>query len=110
MIAHGTPFASHTPAVSRAKLIARRATIIAVPFLTGIGVALTLFACCCPGGVARDGAIAPVPAPPIGLAHFDEPAEVAPSAHTQAEMHNVRFHVDPTIVLRIHTLRGEFFD
>src|ERR1041384_8169874 len=99
----------HTPAVSRAKLIARRATVIAVPFLTGIGVALTLFACCCPGGVARDGAVAPFPAPPIGLAHFDEPAEVAPSAHMQAEMHNVRFHVDPTIVLNLYPLRTDVF-
>lgn len=96
--------------MSKAKLIARRAAVIAVPFFTGIGVALTLFACCCPGHLAREGAVAPVPAPPIGLAHFDEPAEVAPAAHTQAEMHNVLFHVDPTIVLRIHTLRGEFFD
>ena len=84
--------------------------MVLIPFVTGALVALTLFACCCPGKLTRDQAAEPVPAPPIGLAHFDEPKEVAPAAHTQAEMRNVLFHVDKTIVLRIHTLRGEFFD
>jgi hypothetical protein len=95
--------------VSKAKLIARRSAM-AVGILTGIVAALTLFACCCPGRMAQQGAVEPVPTPPIGLAHFNEPADVTPSAHTQAEMHNVLFHADPTIVLNIHTLRGEFFD
>lgn len=95
--------------MAKAKLIARRAALVLVPFLTGAGVALTLFACCCPGKISRD-TLEPVPAPPIGVAHFNEPADVAPASHTQAEMHNVLFHVDRTIVLRIHTLRGEFFD
>ncbi|HJQ40874.1 MAG TPA: hypothetical protein VKB93_27365 [Thermoanaerobaculia bacterium] len=97
-------------AVSKVKLIARRTAVVLIPFLTGIGVALTLFACCCPGHVGRDQGVEPVAAPPIGLSHFEEPKDVASAAHTQAEMHNVLFHVDPTIVLRIHSLRGEFFD
>jgi hypothetical protein len=92
------------------KTVARRTIVLLVPFVTGIVVALTLFACCCPGKLARDSGAEPVPAPPIGLAHFDEPKEVASAAHTQAEMHNVLFHVDRTIVLNIHSLRGEFFD
>jgi hypothetical protein len=96
--------------VSKVKLLARRTAVVLIPFLTGVAVALTLFACCCPGRLARDQAPEPIPTPPIGLAHFDEPKDAAPAAHTQAEMHNVMFHVDPTIVLRIHTLRGEFFD
>jgi hypothetical protein len=104
-----THLLAERPVVSKAKLIARRSAI-AVLFLTGIVAALTLFACCCPGRVARQGAVEPVPAPPIGLAHFEEPAEIAAAVHTQAEMHNVLFHADSTIVLRIHTLRGEFFD
>lgn len=84
--------------------------MVLVPFLTGAGLALTLFACCCPGRLASDRAMEPVPTPPVGVAHFNEPQDVVPSAHTQAEMHNVLFHVDPTIVLQIHSLRGEFFD
>jgi hypothetical protein len=96
--------------VSKWKTIARRTGLAFIPFVTGLIVALTLFACCCPGRLARDEAPQPVPTPPIALAHFDEPKDVAPAAHTQAEMHNVLFHVDPTIVLRIHSLRGEFFD
>jgi len=95
--------------VTKAKLIARRAALVLVPFFTGVGVCLTLFACCCPGRIGHD-AVEPVPAPPIGVAHFNEPAEAAPASHTQAEMHNVLFHIDRTIVLRIHSLRGEFFD
>jgi len=96
--------------VSKVKLIARRTAVVLVPFLTGVGVALTLFACCCPGRLARDQAPEPVPAPPIGAVHFNEPEDAAPSAHTQAEMHNVSFHVDQTIALKIYSLRGEFFD
>jgi hypothetical protein len=96
--------------VSKWKTIARRTGLAFIPFVTGLVVALTLFACCCPGRLARDDAPQPIPTPPIALVHFDEPKEVAPAVHTQAEMHNVLFHVDPTIVLRIHSLRGEFFD
>ncbi len=44
------------------------------------------------------------------MAHFAVPKDVPPAPHTQAEMHNVLFRVDPTIALNIHTLRGEMFD
>ncbi len=94
-------------AASRA--IVRRVVLILVPFLTGLAVGLALLACCCPGRVTRDD-VAPTPAPPIGVAHFDVPQEAVPAKHTQAEMRNVLFHVDPTVVLRIHTMRAEFFD
>jgi hypothetical protein len=91
------------------KAVARRALLVAVPFLTGVAVALTLFACCCPRV-----APSPVPpnssSPPVGQAHFDVPKEALPAAHTQAEMRNVLFRVDPTISLAIHTLRGEMYD
>ena len=52
----------------------------------------------------------PVPTPPVGLAHFDVPKDAVPAKHTQAQMQNVQFHVDRTIVLNIHSLRGEMFD
>ncbi|HKR66474.1 MAG TPA: hypothetical protein VJZ00_22295 [Thermoanaerobaculia bacterium] len=90
--------------------LARRALLVAVPFLTGIAVALTLFACCCPRVPAPSAAPAAVEPPPVGLANFDVPKDAAPAAHTQAEMHNVHFHIDPTIALNIHTLRGEMYD
>jgi len=97
--------------VPNAKLAARRALLLVVPFLTGVAVALTLFACCCPARVGRDdGILRPEPAPPIGVAHFDVPRDAVPAKRTQAEMHNVLFHVDRTIVLKIHSLRGEFHD
>jgi hypothetical protein len=90
--------------------VARRKAVAVVPFLTGVAVALTLFACCCPGGRRSAAKLEPEPVPPIGLAHFDVPREALPAKHTQAEMQNVRFHVDRTIVLNIHALRGEMFD
>lgn len=82
---------------------------MAVPFFTGVAVALTLFACCCPR-VAPSPMPPATETPPIGMAHFDVPKEAAPAAHTQAEMRNVLFHIDPTISLNIHTLRGEMYD
>jgi hypothetical protein len=94
--------------VANAKLIARRAAVVIVPFVTGLAVALTLFACCCPQRIAR-GALEPVPAPPIGLAHFDVPREAVPAARTQTEMRNVLFHIDRTIALKIYTMRGEMY-
>jgi hypothetical protein len=96
--------------VPNVKLAARRALLVVIPFLTGAVVALTLFACCCPARIARDDAPRPEPSPPIGAAHFDVPRDAVPAKRTQAEMHNVFFHVDRTIVLRIHSLRGEFHD
>ena len=91
------------------KAFVRRTLLVAVPFLTGVAVALTLFACCCPR--VAPSSVPPAPEQPsIGLAHFDVPKEALPAAHTQAEMHNVLFHVDRTISLNIHTLRGEMYD
>jgi hypothetical protein len=87
----------------------RRTLLIAAPFFTGVAVALTLFACCCPK-VAPSAFPPPSEPPPIGMAHFDVPKDAAPAAHTQAEMHNVLFHVDQSIALNIHTLRGEMYD
>jgi hypothetical protein len=95
--------------VSHAKLTAPRWFLL-VPFLTAVAVALTLFACCCPARIARDGAPRPAPSPPIGVAHFEVPSQAVPAKRTQAEMQNVLFHVDQTIVLLIHSLRGEFHD
>ncbi len=92
------------------KLIVRRALVVAVPFLTGMAVALTLFACCCPGRVPPETGPYAVDPPPIGLAHFNEPKDIVPAAHTQTAMRNVLFHVDRTIALRIHSLRGEMYD
>ena len=59
--------------------------------------------------MARDG-VGLESAPPIGAAHFEVPRDAVPSKHTQSEMRNVLFHIDRTVVLRIHTMRAEFFD
>ena len=100
-----------TGVVAVRQSVARRIAILVLPFFAGVAVSLALFGCCCPGRAMRGNDVPhPEPAPPIGLAHFDEPRDVVPAKHTQAEMHNVLFHVDRTIVLAIHTLRGEFFD
>jgi len=87
----------------------RRALLVATPFFTGLAVALTLFACCCPKVAPSVGPEA-LESPSIGLAHFDVPKEATPAAHTQAEMRNVAFHVDRSIALDVHTLRGEMYD
>lgn len=96
--------------MSHAKSIARRVLLPSLTFLTGVAVALTLAACCCPRGIVRDDVARPEPSPPIGVAHFDVPVDAVPANRTQAAMRNVLFHVDQTIVLRIHSLRGEFYD
>ena len=92
------------------KPFARRALLVAVPFLTGVAVTLLLSACCCPGRRSVDPMPQSSSPPPIGLAHFDVPKDATPAARTQVEMHNVLFHVDPTISLDIHALRGEMYD
>jgi hypothetical protein len=96
--------------VADTKTIARRILLAALPFFTGVAVALTLFACCCPKGTPASPKLEPLPPPPVGLAQFPVPPEAEPPMHTRAEMHNVHFHVDQTIALDIETLRGEMFD
>jgi len=96
--------------VANLRQLARRTAVIAVPFFTGIAVALTLFACCCPRGVTRMPE--PAAAPPLQAApDVAPPADAIPSTgHVQTEMRNVLFRIDPAVDLRIHTLRGEMFD
>lgn len=96
--------------MAESRLIVRRLLLALLPFLTGVAVALTLFACCCPKGTPGSPKPEPVPIPPVGLAQFPVPAEAVPAAHTQAAMRNVKFHIDQTISLNILSLRGEFFD
>lgn len=69
---------------------------------------LLLPACCCVRGpVSGPGTDEPVRIPPIGTEPIPTPTEAAAKAPTQTEMHNVRFHFDPELVLELHTLRGE---
>lgn len=96
--------------MARAKQFVRRAAIVGAPLIAAIVVALTLFACCCPKTTAPTAKLEPVAAPPVGLRHFDVPDEAVPSARTQAQMRNVVFRLDPTVALRIHSLRGTMFD
>lgn len=37
------------------------------------------------------------------------PVEAVPSTETQTEMRNVDFHIDPTVIMHIHDLRGQMF-
>lgn len=72
----------------------------------------SLFACCCPGSrpnVAPLGS-ATESQPPIGTANLAVPVEAVPARETETEMRNVGFHIDRTVVLDIHGLRGQMFD
>ena len=89
----------------------RRALWVAVPVLLIITL-FALFACCCPGERPRV-------APPTAAASAAEvsgatpvpiPLEAVPAKQTDAQMTNVKFHVDPTVALHIHELRGQMFD
>jgi len=89
----------------------RHALWVAVPVLLIITL-FALFACCCPGK-------RPSVAPPTAAARAAEvsgatqvpiPTEAVPAKQTDAQMTNVKFHVDPTVFLHIHELRGQMFD
>jgi hypothetical protein len=87
-----------------------RALWIVAPLLLIITL-FALFACCCPG--SRPSATATVPpsaGPPIGTANVAVPTEAVPARETEAEMRNVNFHIDRTVILHIHDLRGQMFD
>ena len=69
---------------------------------------LLLPACCCVKGPLT--AIGPAPAPyvpTIGTEPIPTPKEAEAKAPTQAEFHNVWFHIDAEAYLDIHHLRGE---
>ena len=88
----------------------RRALWVAVPVLL-IVTLFSLFACCCPGRRAGTAtAIAPEAAPPIGTANLPVPTEAVPAGATDVQMMNVKFRVDPALVLDIHHLRGQMLD
>lgn len=81
---------------------------VAIAILLCIIALLTLFACCCPG--ARPRAAPQTSVPPIGTANLAVPAEAVPARETETQMRNVNFHVDRTVILHIHDLRGQMFD
>jgi hypothetical protein len=88
-----------------------RAFWVAVPLILVVSL-FSLFACCCPGSrpnVAPASSAAGTP-PPIGTANLAVPTEAVPARATETEMHNVSFHVDRTVALDIHDLRGQMFD
>ena len=68
----------------------------------------TLFACCCPG---RRVSLAPANAPEASVGTpLAIPAEAVPAKETDVQMMNVKFRVDPSLVLDIHQMRGQMFD
>lgn len=88
----------------------RHALWVAVPVLL-IVTLFALFACCCPGRRVRGSpAIAPDATPPIGTANLPVPTEAVPAKATDTQMANVKFRVDPTLILDIHQLRGQMLD
>ena len=68
---------------------------------------LLLPACCCVRGPAGPTTAPQQRIPPIGTQPIPNLSEAEAKEPTQAEMHNVDFHVDESTVLNIHTLRGE---
>jgi len=69
---------------------------------------LLLPACCCVRGPARTAELPPVVhIPPIGTEPIPTPKEAEAKAPTDGEMHNVDFHLDEYMFLRIHRLRGQ---
>jgi len=86
----------------------RHALWVAVPVLL-IVTLFASFACCCPGRRVTP-ATAPEAIPPIGTANLAVPTEAVPAKETDTQMTNVNFHIDPTVKLHIHELRGQMFD
>jgi hypothetical protein len=69
---------------------------------------LLLPACCCvKGPVAAPVAAQPGAIPEIGTKPMPTPTEAQAKAPTEAEMHNVDFHLDEITILDIHQLRGQ---
>jgi hypothetical protein len=69
---------------------------------------LLLPACCCvKGPLAPAAGPQETHIPPIGTIEFPLPDVAHARGPTQAEMHNVDFHIDAVAVLNIHQLRGE---
>ena len=69
---------------------------------------LLLPACCCVKGPL--GPVTPAAAPhipPIGTEPIPTPTEAQAKAPTEAEFHNVWFHIDEVAYLDIHNLRGQ---
>jgi hypothetical protein len=85
-----------------------RAFWVAVPLLLVVTL-FSLFACCCPGSRPNVAPATSTP-PPIGTANLAIPVEAVPAAETDTQMRNVGFHVDRTVVLHIHDLRGQMLD
>jgi len=69
---------------------------------------LLLPACCCLRGPAATAELPPVTRiPTIGTEPIPTPKEAEAKAPTDGEMHNVDFHLDEILFLRIHHLRGQ---
>src|SRR6185369_10569944 len=82
--------------------------IAIVTSLTTILLSLLLLpACCCMRSPAAKPELPGVDhIPPIGTEPIPTPKEAEAKAPTEGEMHNVDFHLDPILFLRIHSLRG----
>lgn len=82
--------------------------IAIVTSLTTILLSLLLLpACCCVRGPAPTAQLPTVShIPAIGTEPIPTPKEAESKAPTDAEMHNVDFHLDEFMFLRIHHLRG----
>lgn len=78
-----------------------------VPVLLTVTL-FALFACCCPG--QRAVPIAAPPEPPRPALQVPVPVDVVPAKESEAQMQNVRFHIDSTTALHIYQLRGQMFD
>jgi len=69
---------------------------------------LLLPACCCVRGPAPTAGLPPVTRiPAIGTEPIPTPKEAEAKAPTEGEMHDVDFHLDEFMFLRIHNLRGQ---
>src|ERR1041385_7307279 len=82
--------------------------IAIVTSLTTVLLSLLLLpACCGMRGPAKTAELPPVVhIPPIGTEPIPTPKEAESKAPTEAEMHNVDFHMDEFMFMRIRQLRG----